>query len=134
MKTIYEFAKGDEIVRVIPAKPYPSVIDGVEPIRDRSYIGEKMIFVGIANGVIYLRVTDKHHVAMLGNRLRELPLDVWDDGWDNYFDPENLLNGIEHVQSESRSDLLKRLQLAIDSEDYESAEIIRRKLNEMDAK
>ena len=32
MKTIYEFKKGDEIVRIVPAKP-------LNNIRDRSYMG-----------------------------------------------------------------------------------------------
>jgi len=53
MKTIDQFKTGDEIVRLEPAKPYRTAT------RDRSYLGEKLTFIGVANGNIYLERDDK---------------------------------------------------------------------------
>ena len=70
MKTIYDFNKGDEIVRVVPAKEYST------GVRDRSYMGEKLIFVGIANGQIYFKRTDSFSISIFGDKLLNLSLDT----------------------------------------------------------
>ena len=77
MKTIYDFKKGDEIVRVQPAKPYSGVRinlfgENEGGVRDRSYMGVKLIFVGILNGQIYCQVTDKLTLTILGDKLLNL--------------------------------------------------------------
>lgn len=41
-KSIHSFQKGDEIVRLEPAKAYSS------GVRDRSYLGEKLVYIGCA--------------------------------------------------------------------------------------
>ena len=119
MKTIYEFKKGDEIVRVENAKP----IQG-NGIRDRSYVGEKMIFVGIANGVIYLKPTEGITLFLVGKgKLMDLPLDTWDEGWDYWVDPENLLDNIlDNKQIKSK------LAEAIALENYELADKLQKML------
>jgi len=96
MKTIYDFKKGDKITRVQPAKPYLAVINGLfgqekDGVRDRSYIGEKLIFVGIANGRIYCQRTDSFSLSIFGDKLLDLALDIWDEGWDLFIDPKKLL-------------------------------------------
>jgi hypothetical protein len=128
MKTIHSFTKGDEIVRIEPSKPYSSTqigLFGEETIEtiDRSYMGEKLIFVGIANGQIYLKRTDKLSIELFGDKLLSLSLDVFDDGWDYWFDPENLLQGLEPKES-----LIQKLENAVKIEDYELATKLRDEL------
>ena len=124
MKSIYEFKKGDEIVRVTPAKPLKNLLG---EIRDRSFLGEKMIFAGIANGQIYLRRTKKLDIIIFGKALLDLPLDIWDDGWDYFVDPENLLADIL-----PREVLEDKLDKALEEEDYRLAERLRKLLEKKD--
>ena len=120
MKSIYEFKKGDEIVRITPAKPLKNLFG---EIRDRSFLGEKMVFAGIANGQIYLRRTNTMDINIFGNKLLDLSLDIWDDGWDYYVDPENLLADIL-----PREILENKLNKAVEEEDYILAERLRKLL------
>ena len=121
MKTIYEFKKGDEIVRVENAKPI-----GGDGIRDRSYVGEKMIFAGIANGVIYLKPTNSISIFLAGkDKLMDLPLDTWDEGWDYWIDPETLL---DNVLDERK--IKDKLDEAISEENYELANKLQKMLDE----
>ena len=113
MKTIYEFEKGDIIVRIVPAKEV-----GVDPsrkIRDRSYLGRKMIFAGIANGMLYLCRTNKLDIKIFGDMI-SLPLDLWDEGWDYWKDPNDLMyNAIDPEH------LLHKIEDAVEGENYELA-------------
>jgi hypothetical protein len=93
-------------------------------VRDRSYLGEKLIFVGIANGQIYLKRTDYLSLQLFGDKLVDLPLDLWDDGWDIWVDPVELLDNI--ISSET---LLEKLDKALKDEDYELADKIKKLLN-----
>ena len=132
MKTIYDFKKGDAITRIQPAKPYsPERIDmfGVVSggIRDRSYMGEKLIFVGIANGQIYFKQTDDFHIQVFGGKLLNLDLDIWDGGWDYYIEPATLLEGIDSVIDDSAIE--EQIKKAIENEDYELAKKLQQKLN-----
>ena len=114
---ISNFKKGDTICRVEPAKEYAS-----SGIRERSYIGDKMVLVGVANGLIY--ATNNHQI--LGDRMVQLPLDVWSEGWEFYIDPSTFSMTVDEI--ESLQCLRERLQKAIDTEDFETAEIIRKKI------
>ncbi len=119
MKTIYEFKKGDEIVRVENAKP---IQEG--GIRDRSYVGEKMIFAGIANGVIYLKPTTIISTFLAGKeKLMDLPLDTWDEGWDYWVDPNTLLDNILDEKQ-----IKSKLSEALDEENYELADKLQKML------
>ena len=110
MKTIYEFKKGDEVVRIIPTKP-------LNNRGDRSFMGEKMIFVGIANGQIYLKRTNQLEIRLMGNSLINVSLDLWDEGWDRWVDPLTLLdNDIDRAHVEDK------LFDALTQQDYELAE------------
>jgi len=121
MKTIYEFKKGDEIVRVENAKP---IQEG--GIRDRSYVGEKMIFAGIANGVIYLKPTTIISTFLAGKeKLMDLPLDTWDEGWDHWVDPNTLLDNILDEKQ-----IKSKLSEAIAEENYELANKLQKMLND----
>lgn len=81
MKSILNFKKNDVITRVIPSK------NG-----DRSYMGDKLLFVGVANAQIYFK-------NMSGifdvNTIRSVEFDRWQDGWVDYVDPEKLFNSNE---------------------------------------
>ncbi len=118
MKTIYEFKQGDEIVRIESAKPIQD-----NGIRDRSYVGEKMIFVGIANGVIYLKPTERLSIFFSAEGFIDLPLDIWDEGWDHWVDPETLLNNVLDEQQ-----LKNKLSEAIATENYELANKLQKML------
>jgi hypothetical protein len=134
MKKIYDFKKGDEIVRVKPAKEYSPVRSGAFGLeggtRDRSYMGQKLIFVGIANGQIYCQRTDEHSLRMFGDSLVNLSLDIWDEGWDSYVDPLELLNGFEPKLDNVTIE--EQIQKAIRVEDYELAEKLKKKLEDQD--
>lgn len=120
MKTIYEFEKGDIIVRVEPAK---SISGGIgDGIRDRSYVGEKMLFHGIANGVIYIKPTQKVSIFISNEGLIDLPLDNWDEGWDYWVNPEDITeNQIpKHIIEE-------QLKKALEEENYEFADKLKKR-------
>ena len=121
MKTIYEFENGDEVVRIEPAKDLSNILG--ETIRDRSYIGEKMIFVGIANGVIYLKPTEKVSIFFSADGFIDLPLDIWDEGWDHWVDPETLLNNVLDDRQ-----IKSKLADAIAEENYELANKLQKML------
>jgi len=128
MKSIYDFKKGDEIVRVQPAKPYsPGLYETEGGFRDRSYMGTKLIFMGIANGQIYLQPTDSFSLHVFGDKLIDLALDIWDEGWDLYIDPQKLFDGVE--PSIGNSIIEEQLKRAIANEDYELAEKLKLKLS-----
>ena len=133
MKTIYDFNKGDEIVRVVPAKEYST------GVRDRSYMGEKLIFVGIANGQIYFKRTDSFSISIFGDKLLNLSIDIWDEGWDLFVDPNKFfekelrkekLERIELSLSNDKIVLEKQLKEAVKTENYELASEIKKKLEE----
>jgi hypothetical protein len=107
MKTIFEFKAGDKITRLKPA----------EQFNDRSYMGDELTFIGIANGKIYFN----NKKSPFGEEyISGVNLDLWKDGWDYYVDPKNLLEGKEHIISSIS--IQEQIQRAIDNEDYELAE------------
>lgn len=126
MKNISEFKKGDIITRVLPALPYR---DGSG---DRSYMGEEMIFIGIANGQIYLK--SKCDYFYVSDRLIDLAVDLWSDGWDNYVDPYTLLDGNEDFIKGTSVSLQDQLDMAIENEDFMLAEKLRKQLEKLNKK
>ena len=124
-KSIYDFKKGDEVVRVVASKPVGHTVMNPEGHGDRSYMGNKLIFVGIANGCIYLQRTGVE-AKIFPDKLVDLPLDLFDEGWDLYIDPEKLL---EEVDSIIPLEALQRaLHLALQKEDYEAAENLKKRI------
>lgn len=114
MKTIFDFKKGDRITRVKPS----------EGVGDRSYIGDELIFVGIANAKIYFKMEG---FSIPEDAIYSLELDLFANGWEEYVDPESLLKGSEEVID--RLSIEKQIQRAVEREDYEIAARLQRKLD-----
>jgi len=138
MKTVYKFKKGDEVVRIIPAKSLGDMIglmgETIERGGDRSYMGEKLIFQGIANGQAYFKRTTEFELKMFGDKLLSLSLDIWDEGWAMWVNPETAFeNGDTIVKSKtvSKKDIEKQLKEAIRVEDYELADKLQSKLDKI---
>ena len=71
---INTFKIGDEIVRTQPAKSLGVMFDplsgqSIDRGGDRSYMGEKLIFAGIANGQIYCKRTEEVELKLFGELL-----------------------------------------------------------------
>ena len=128
MKNICEFKKGDVITRIIPAKELPGIFGG-RGIGDRSYIGEPFIFVGIANGCIYIKRALKVDILEFGDKLMDLKMDIFSEGWDYYIDPLSLLTDIDDVIIISKEQLEDQLEKALEDENYELASVLKEKLN-----
>ena len=136
MKTVYDFKKNDVVTRIKPAKSFGKTIDiltgnEVELGGDRSYIGEKLIFVGIANGCAYFKRTDPIELKIFVDKLIGLELDVFDGGWDYWIDPETLLDSeIDYsTNSMSRKEIEEKISQAVSEENYELAEKLRKYLD-----
>ena len=120
MKTIYEFKKGDKIVRVEAAKPHNNPFS-TAPVRDRSYVGKQMIFMGIANGMIYLEPTDKFNIFINEGEYTELALDYWDEGWEYWVDPKTIT-----TNQIPDSILKEKVKQALKEENYELLEKLKK--------
>lgn len=120
MKNINSFKRGDEIVRIAPAKEYS------EGIRDRSYLGEKLTFIGLANGNIYLEREDNCAMSkILGTKDLILTVDVWSEDWDYYINPKGLFSKEPTVNKKYIQSLLDK---AIEDENYEEAEKLKKQI------
>jgi hypothetical protein len=128
MKSIFEFKKGDRVVRVEPTRALGQSLFGGPGVRDRSYIGDQLIFVGIANGCAYFKRTDRVEIAILGNKLIDLSLDIFDEGWDYYIDPNKLLEDIDDVVGISKEHILDQISKALACENYELAAKLKKQL------
>lgn len=134
--SIHSFKKGDKITRIEPSKPVAKIED--EEIRDRGHIGVPYTFVGIANGCIYLRrVVSEGALEMFslftfgGNPeipLTNLELELYDEGWSYYIDPETLEEG-EEEKKISIDELEVMLKNALEKEDYVAADKLQKKIN-----
>lgn len=151
--SIYDFLKGDKITRMVPSKPIK--IFGEETVEDRQYIGEPLIFLGVANGCVYVEREEKPQQKRGGGMMIDgqegplgflkmlfggpgpinLPLDVWDEGWGHYINPYEIGD-----QTESKYDILddsslevlrKQLDIALRKEEYEKADRIKIKITKI---
>lgn len=132
MSNILDFTKGDRIVRVQPAKSLGSMmsLNGIVLDRggDRSYMGEELVFVGIANGQIYLQRSETSFgYQIFGDKLIDLPIDIWDEGWEKWVDPKMLLNDDVSMIIDIKT-LKIRLKQAIADENYELAEKLKKQI------
>jgi hypothetical protein len=134
---ISNFKKGDIITRTEPSE---AIFGGgvnalgieIPQTGDRSYMGNKLKFVGIANNHLYFTYLDETDVALFGkDKIRGLALDAWSEGWDFYVNPESLLEESTPIVSLNKEQLEIQLQKAIDKEDYELAEQIQIKLKSL---
>ena len=134
MKSIYEFKKGDIVTRVAPAKSLGKSLFNPEGQGDRSYQGDKLIFVGIANGCIYLKRTNSLELQIFGDKMIDLELDIFSDGWEYYIDPNKLLESVEDEILISTDGLQEAINKAIADENYESAAKLKKLLDKNEKK
>lgn len=120
---ISEFKKGDIVVRTETSDPIGGerrcLITGqvIQPIRDRSYMGEAMTLVSVANGMCYL---DRVKEDILGQRV-ELSLYFFSNGWEYFQDPDSAgVNRVSVSDGNSVVDVIFFIKNAMQSEDYET--------------
>ena len=82
-----------------------------------------LLVVGIANGQIYLKRTNELDVKIFGDKLIDLSLDIWSEGWELWVDPLTLTENII-----SQSDINAKIEEAVRNEDYELAEKLRKQI------
>jgi hypothetical protein len=129
---IRDFVKGDIITRVEPSAVlskefHPLTGELLKANRDRSYIGDKLTFFGIANGKAYFERHREFEVQLLGKEL-SLRLDAYSEGWERWVDPSTIYeNGgtVEAGKKYSKSELNGMLNDALSSENFEEATRIR---------
>ena len=88
-----------------------------------------MAFVGIANGCIYLKRTCPVELKIFGKKLVDMPLDIYTDGWDKWVDPYSLLEDMDETTYVSTDNLQEAINKAIEEENYEAAEKLRKLLD-----
>jgi len=134
-KSINEFKKGDKITRIQPSKPVMKM--GDEEIVDRNFIGTPFIFVGIANGCIYLKKVVSEQAISFFNMFTETPmeppiinieLELFDDGWSYYIDP-NSLGEETPIPKLSVKELEAQKKIALEDEDYLTADRLQKLIN-----
>jgi len=140
MAHISEFKKGDIITRVKPAKslgPMPTIGLGglmgqtIDRGGDRSYLGDKLKYIGIANGQIYVRRTDDFELKLLGDKLIDLAIDLWDEGWEYWIDPETLTGDEVYEKPKmTQAEYQAKIDIAIAGENYEEAERLKKEMEE----
>ena len=133
-KTIFEFDKGNEVVRVEPSTILGYSMQNPDGLRDRSYIGEKLILIGIVNGCIYLKRTNEVDIKIFGDKMIELPLDIFSEGWDHYYNPELLLEDEDEKIIVSTDGLQEAIDKAVAEENYEAASKLKKLLNKNEEK
>ena len=130
-KTIYEFSPGDIVTRIQPAILISNSLFAGGMNYDASYVGEKLVFIGIANGCAYFEATDSFTYLLERGKIIDLPLHKFEEGWAHYIDPVTLINGKTRTKYQSMSDteLIQKMDEAIDSEDYEEASRIKHEID-----
>lgn len=135
MKSIYEFKKGDLVTRVEPSKQLPSHFFQEEGVRDRSYIGDPLKFMGIINGCAYFKRINSIDRKIFGDDLLQLQLDIFSNGWDNYIDPKTLLSDDDKDTIViSKNGIKEALEKAILDENYEEAARLKKLLKNEEKK
>ena len=129
-KSIYDFNSGDIVTRIEPAVIVNKsmFLGGLN--YDNSFVGEKLIFLGIANGCAYFEPTDSFSYLLEKGKPISLELHRFEEGWAHYIDPITFI-GLKTSKYVSMSDakLLGKLDEAIGVEDYEEASRIQHEIN-----
>ena len=127
---ITEFKQDDIICRVEPISESVSLFNmftfqsETKDYND-SYLGEKMTFIGIANGLIYLKKFYSEEIKTPENLMTALELKKWFSGWNFYIDPHS---PNEKDSSLNKDKLKEEFENAIKSENYELAAKLKSKL------
>jgi len=129
-KSIFEFNPGDIVTRVEPSvvinkKMFMGGMD-----YDSSHIGEKLVFIGIANGCAYFKPTDSFTYLLEDGGPISLELHKFAEGWAHYIDPDILIKAKPESKYKrmTTSQLIDQKGRAIDREDYEEANRIHHEL------
>lgn len=131
-KTIHEFKPGDILTRVQPAMVVSQgTFFGGGVSYDSSYVGEKLVFVGIANGCAYFEPTEEFSITLQRGELISLRLHKFEEGWAHYIDPRTLVDAKPMSKYASMSDtsLVAELDNAIADENYEEASRIQHEID-----
>jgi len=123
---IFTFKKGDLITRILP------MLDEEDGHKNYTFVGRKLIFMGIANATIYVaQEFDKLTQLFLGldKTIIQLPVDLWPTGWSYYVEPEFLDEDSMLINDEKM--MQEQLNFAIENQHFEKAEDIRKKLDEL---
>lgn len=119
---ITDFKKGDEITRVEQDRKTGSVM----------FIGDKLVFVGILNGVIHLYAPQPimTPIGKMPKGKVAIPAIAFEEGWELWKDPNTLYEGIEGIVKEEAKEftLEKQLENAIKEENYELAAELEKKI------
>jgi hypothetical protein len=130
-KSIYDFKPGDIVTRIEPVvKINPMMfMGGIE--YDGEYVGEKLVFIGIANGCAYFEATDAFTYLLEKGKPISLPIHKFENGWAHYIDPITIVNAMPRSKYDSMSDtaLVCDLDSAIEKEEYEEASRIQHEIN-----
>ena len=135
---IKEFSKGDVITRVEASDPFG--ID-IHPLtgeavvrRDRSYIGDKLIFFGLGNGRAYFHRTNRFETEALGKET-SIPVDKYSEGWEYWIDPKTIYDGAESFTNRegdwTEAKLQKHIDIAISCDNFEQAAKLRDKMHKL---
>jgi hypothetical protein len=131
---ITEFKKGDIITRI---ESSIAIFGGglnflgmnTSLSSDRSYMGEELKFLGIANNQIYFQSLDSLTNMIFGkDKIFNLPIDAFEEGWDYFVDPKTFLEDNQPIESLSKEQLQSQLQKALSEENYEKASDIEKQL------
>jgi hypothetical protein len=131
-KTIHDFKPGDIVTRIQPAGIVSrDTFLGAGITYDSSYIGEKLVFVGIANGCAYFEPTEEFSIILEKGKLISLKLHRFEEGWAHYIDPRTLIDAKPMSKYASMSDtsLVAELDNAIADENYEEASRIQHEID-----
>ena len=124
---IYNFKRGDIITRLKP------ITDEIGE-KDYSLIGAKLSFLGIANASIYIsRPLDVLTMLFSGGRTTQtikLPLELWQNGWGYYIEPDFLDEDLGLDISEEQA-LQDQIDQAIIEENYQKAEVLKKRLDKI---
>lgn len=132
-KSIWAFKNGDVVTRVKPA-----ILESMfGPFKDSSFMGVKYIFLGIANGCIYLERTSQVEKVFQGQTFF-LPLEFYETGWNYYEEPEflkgkhSLINFFEKTMNKQSLESLRVAhEKALQSENYELAAQLQIKIDSL---
>lgn len=130
-KSIYDFNPGDIVTRIEPTVRINKAMFMGGLDYDCSYVGEKLVFIGLANGCAYFESTESFAFLLGKRKLIDLPIHKFEMGWAHYIDPITLVNAKPKSKYESMSDttLVGKLDEAIDIEDYEEASRIKHEID-----
>ncbi|MCF7815361.1 MAG: hypothetical protein K9N40_12875 [Candidatus Cloacimonetes bacterium] len=125
-KTIYNFQKGDSITRIKP-------IIYQDGEKDFTFVGKQLTFMGIANASVYLSKEADMLTSLFTGKDKftiQLPIETCKTGWADYIEPDFLEEGDElFIDDEEK--IKKKINNALSEEDYELAERLKKKLEEI---